>query len=141
MSGCANMKIAFDTNIVLDVLARREPFFERSQAVVRLVSEGRAQGAVTANAMTDMYYILRKHLDKEPLKAALRGVMELLEVMEVTGDDCLAALDLPMDDYEDALLACCAGNWGADCIVTRNTKDFARSPVKAMTPDDFLKNI
>jgi predicted nucleic acid-binding protein len=133
------MKIALDTNIVLDALARREPFFEQSQAVIRLVAEGKTDGAITANAITDMYYILRKHLDNEALKAALRGLMELLEVMEVTGDNCLAALDLPMNDYEDAILACCAKNWAADCIVTRNTKDFTHSPVKAMTPKDFLK--
>jgi len=133
------MKIALDTNIVLDVLARREPFFEQSQAVILLVAEGRVEGAITANAITDMYYILRKHLNKEALKVALRGLMELLGVMEVTGSDCLAALDLPMDDYEDAVLAIGAKNWAADCIVTRNTKDFALSPVKAVTPNDFLK--
>ena len=132
------MKIALDTNIVLDTLARREPFFEQSQAVIRLVAEGRAEGGITANAITDIYYILRKHLDKEALKAALRGLMELLEVMEVTGADCLAALELPMNDYEDAVLACCAENWAADYIITRNTKDFAHSPVKALAPKDFL---
>jgi predicted nucleic acid-binding protein len=132
------MKIALDTNIVLDVLARREPFFEQSQAVVRLVSEGKAEGAVTANAITDIYYILRRHLDKEAVKAALRGLMELLEVAAVTGGECRAALDLAMDDYEDALLACCVRNWGAGCIVTRNAKDFANSPVRALTPGEFL---
>jgi predicted nucleic acid-binding protein len=135
------MKIALDTDIVLDMLARREPFFERSRAVIRLVAEGKAKGAVTANAITDIYYILRKHLDKEAVKAALRGLMELVEVVAVTGGECLAALDLTMDDYEDALLACCARDWDADCIVTRNMKDFANSPVKALTPDDFLKTI
>jgi predicted nucleic acid-binding protein len=135
------MKIVLDTNVILDTLARREPFFERSQAVVRLVAEGKARGAVTANAITDIYYILRKHLDKEAVKVALRGLMELLEVVDVTGGECFAALDLAMDDYEDALLACCAKNWEAYCIVTRNTKDFATSPVRALTPEDFLKTM
>jgi predicted nucleic acid-binding protein len=135
------MKIALDTNIVLDTLACREPFFERSQAVIRLVAEGKATGAVTANTITDIYYILRKHLDKGAVKAALRGLMELLEVVDVTGGECLAALDLAMDDYEDALLACCAKNWGAGCIITRNTKDFINLPIRALTPEDFLKTM
>lgn len=133
------MKITLDTNVVLDTLARREPFFTQSQSVMRLVAEGAVAGAVTANSLTDIYYILRKHLDKEAVKTALRGLMEILEVVNVTGSDCLAALDLAMDDYEDALLACCAKNCAADCIVTRNTKDFVHSPVKAMTPEEFLK--
>jgi predicted nucleic acid-binding protein len=135
------MKITLDTNIVLDTLARREPFFTQSQPVIRLAAEGEVEGAITANSLTDIYYILRKHLDKEAVKTALRGLLELLEVVEVTGNDCLAALDLPMDDYEDALLACCAKNWAADYIVTRNTRDFVHSPVKAMDPEDFMKNL
>jgi predicted nucleic acid-binding protein len=135
------MKIMLDTNVVLDVLARREPFFERSQAVIRLVAEGKATGAVTANAITDIYYILRKYLDKETVKGALRGLMELLEVVDVTGGECLAALDLAMDDYEDALLACCAKNWDAGCIISRDTKDFTKSPIMALTPEDFLKTM
>ena len=133
------MKVVIDTNIVLDVLARRQPFFTQSQAVMQLVAEGKVEGAITANTVTDIYYVLRKHLDGQVLKAALRGLMELIEILDVTGDECLAALDLPMKDYEDALLACCAKNWKADCIITRNRKDFIASPVKAMTPDNFLK--
>ena len=133
------MKIAIDTNVVLDTLAHREPFFERSRAVMQLVAKGKVRGAITANTITDIHYILRKHLGGEVLKAALRGLMELLEVVDVTGPDCLAALDLDMDDYEDALLAHCAQGWGADYIVTRNTRDFADSPLEARTPEDFLK--
>jgi predicted nucleic acid-binding protein len=133
------MKIVLDTNVVLDTLARREPFFERSQTVIRLVAEGKVKGAVTANTITDIYYILRKHLDKVAIKTAVRGLVELLEVVDVTGNECRAALDLTIDDYEDAVLACCAENWEADYIVTRNIKDFAGSPIRALTPDDFLK--
>jgi len=135
------MKIVVDTNIVLDILARREPFFEQSQLVMQFIAEGKADGAITANAITDIYYILHKHLDKDTLKAALRGLMELLEIIAVTEDECLAALDLSINDYEDALLSCCARNWKADYIVTRNVKDFTHSTVKAMTPADFLKSI
>ena len=135
------MKIVVDTNIVLDLLARREPFFSQSQAVMQLVAEGKVEGAITANTVTDIYYVLRKHLDNDSLKAALRGLMELLEVVDVTGDQCLAALDVSMKDYEDALLACCAKSWKADCIVSRNAKDFTYSSVKTMTPNDFLKTI
>jgi predicted nucleic acid-binding protein len=135
------MKILFDTNVVLDVLARREPFFEQSQAVIRLVAEGGVHGAVTANTITDIFFLLRKQLSKDKAKTALHGLMELLEVADVTGDDCLAALELEMDDYEDALLACCAQRWEADCIVTRNTKDFFHSPVKALAPDVFVNSL
>lgn len=135
------MKILFDTNIVLDVLACREPFFENSQAIIRLVAEGKIEGAISANSVTDIYYILRKHLDPVALRVALRGLMELLDVADVTVTECLNALDLPMNDYEDAVLACCAQGWKADCIVTRNEKDFLHSPIPALSPVDFLKSV
>lgn len=135
------MKILLDTNIVLDVLARREPFFQQSSAVMQLVAEGTVQGAVTANSITDIYYILRKHLEKVSLKAAMQGLMELLDIVDVTGEDCISALDLPMEDYEDALLACCAKRWKAVCIVTRNLRDFKNAPVHALEPSAFLESV
>lgn len=135
------MKIVIDTNIVVDVLARREPFFGQSEAVVSLVAAGGAEGAITANTVTDIYYLLSQHMAKDAAKTALRGLMDMLCVVAVTENECLAALDLPMSDYEDALLACCAKSWAADVIVTRNMRDFAHSPVKAMAPADFLMNL
>jgi len=102
------------------------------------VANGTVKGCITANTVTDIYYILRKHLDKESLKDALRGLFVLLEIAAVTHSECVEALDLSMTDYEDALLSCCAYSWNAEYIVTRNTKDFVGSPVKALTPEDFL---
>ena len=135
------MRLTIDTNIVLDVLGRREPFFEHSQAVLQLVAEGKEEGSIVATSLTDIYYILRKSLDDTTLRAALRGLIELLDIAEVSGGECLAALNMQMADYEDALLACCARSWKADYIVTRNIKDFAGSPIKAITPMDLMDSI
>ena len=133
------MKIVIDTNIVLDILACREPFFEQSQAVMQLIAQNKVTGAITANSVADIYYIMHKRLDKEKIRDTLYALMELLDVVSVTRRECLAALNLPMSDYEDALLSCCAKNWDAEYIVTRNTKDFSLSLVKAVTPEDFLQ--
>ena len=135
------MKIVIDTNVVVDVLARREPFFEQSEAVVRFVATGGAEGAITANTVTDLYYLLSKHMAKEAAKTALRALMDMLSVVAVTENECLAALNLPMSDYEDALMACCAKSWAADVIITRDMRHFTHSPVKAMAPADFLINL
>lgn len=133
------MKVVIDTNVILDVLSHREPFFEQSRAIVQLAAEGKIHAALTANTITDIYYVLRKHLDKGAVESSLRGLMELFDVVDVTGVECLAALDLGMNDYEDALMACCALRWGAGCIVTRNTKDFRLSPVMSRTPEEYLR--
>lgn len=135
------MKIVIDTNIVLDILAKREPFFENSHAVILLAAQGKLSAAITANSITDIYYIMRKSMNNEALKSALRELIELLEIITVGREQCLDALELPMTDFEDALLASCAKTWDASCIVTRNIKDFVDSPIKALSPSDFVKNI
>jgi len=70
----------------------------------------------------------------------LINFFNIFEVIDVTKSDCEKALGLPMDDYEDALLATCAKRRRIELIITRNLKDFAESPVKAISPDDFLTN-
>ena len=132
------MKIVLDTNVILDVLANRELFVDESEAVLTAGASGWAEAAITANTVTDIAYLLRKHLSGESLKTALLGLFELVGVLNVGYDNCVGAFDIPMSDYEDALLAHCAKTWGADYIVTRNTKDFSGSPVPAVTPCEFL---
>lgn len=130
-----------DTNILLDTLALWEHFFEWAATVLRYVAEEKGTGGMSANTVrVSYYYILRKHLQADAARTAMRGLMELRDVVSMTEAECMMALDLLMDYYEDAFLACCAAQWKADCIVTRNEKHFEPSPVKALSPEEFLKD-
>ncbi len=66
------------------------------------------------------------------------SLIDILEVIDVTKVNCIKALALPMNDFEDALLAHCAKRVKADYIITRNVKDFINSPVNAISPKEFL---
>ena len=68
-------------------------------------------------------------------------MITVVTVLDVNGMDCEKAFDLPMSDYEDALLAFCGKRHKMDCIITRNLKHFEGSPVKAMQPDEFLSRL
>ena len=136
------MKLLIDTNIILDAFEKREPWCEAAESLLIAVAEEKAEGFITASTLTDLYYLLRKHLqDMDKAKQALLGLLAIVDVLEVTGTDCRNAFDLPIADYEDALLAYCARRHKMDCIVTRNTKHFVGSSVKAIQPDDWLKNL
>lgn len=132
------MRLAIDTNVILDVMQRREPFFTDSAAIFDAISNRTHVGAISANTMTDIYYMMRKYMTKDDLRSALRQLMSLMQIISVGSRDCDDALDTGMDDYEDSLLAVCAQKWGADLIITRDVDDFAHSPVRALTPTDFL---
>jgi len=109
---------------------------------MRAAAGEKIEGCITASTLTDIYYILRKHLrDEEKTKRTLVGLLSIINVLDVTGKDCEEALKLPMTDYEDALLAYCAKRHMVDNIITRDGKHFNGSPVKALSPEDFLERI
>ena len=134
------MKLLIDTNIILDALMAREPWAASAEALLLAIAEEKAEGYITANTFTDLFYILRKHLkDKNQTKQALLSLLTTINILDVNSTDCEKAFDLSMPDYEDALLAHCGKRHKVETIVTRNKKHFENSPVKAITPDESLK--
>ena len=131
------MKIMLDTNIVIDILEKREPFFANSYLVLLNALENGDLCMMPVSAATDIAYILRKAGD---VKDKLLKLSYMISLTDVTADDFNEAVKSDMPDFEDALLAACAKRNKADCLVTRNAKDFAKSPVRAITPKQFLKD-
>ena len=130
------MRIMLDTNIVIDILEKREPFFANSYLVLLNALENGVLCMMPVSAATDIAYILRKSGD---VKDKLLKLSYMSSMTNVTADDFNEAVKSDMPDFEDALLAACAKRNKADCLVTRNAKDFAKSPVRAITPKQFLK--
>lgn len=94
---------------------------------------------ITANSVTDVYYLLRKHLQNtEKAKQTLSKLFSLFQILDITENNCKNALISPISDYEDGLLATCAKRHKIDSIVTRNLKDFTESPIQAVSPDEFI---
>ena len=131
------MKVMIDTNVIIDVYQNRPPFVTTSAKILKLAESREITGMVTASTITDIYYILGRHIkDRQQLKTLVQKF--LVKLLDVLVADVTEAFNLPMDDYEDALFAQCAKRAKADYIITRNTKDFASSPVPCMDPDTFL---
>ncbi|MCD8238871.1 MAG: PIN domain-containing protein [Clostridiales bacterium] len=136
------LKIAFDNNILLDAIANRADY-KTAQKLFMAVADEKITGIISANTITDIYYISRKILGDKDARKAILNLLTLFEVVPVDEEACLTALNTPMSDFEDSVLAVCALNSGADYIVTRD-KDFiasTESPVEALSPFDILKII
>lgn len=132
-------KILLDTNVIIDVFAKREPFFCDSYSVMRLCAEDKAEGYITASSLTDLYYLIH-HETKDPAKskAAIVSLLDFCTIIDVTSEDCMSAIASETHDFEDALIDACAAKEKISCIVTRNTRDFSVSQVKVLTPQQFL---
>ena len=134
------MKAMIDANIVLDVFLQREPFFQASYEVMKQSALEKLEGFVSASAATDIYYLLRRSLkDDGRAKDSMEKLLQLVGIADALGEDVHAAVASNMSDFEDALVASIAERCQMDYIITRNTKDYTESPVKAITPEDFLK--
>jgi predicted nucleic acid-binding protein len=140
MTGGWRMKIMIDTNIILNVYQNEMPFVANSARILKLSERRKITGIVTASTITDIYYMLGRHIkDKAQLKTLVQKFLTTVKLADVTATDVTEAFNLSMDDFEDALFAQCAKRLKADYIITRNTKDFINSPVAFMEPDEFLE--
>lgn len=133
------MKVLFDLNVILDVIENRPGFVRDSAtALGRVVSTRGWTAYVAAHAVTTAFYILRKHLGVEKARMALGRLLKVLTVVPASGEVLVEALGIESDDYEDVVTFVSAAKAKCDILVTRNVADFAKSPVPAMTPEDFL---
>ena len=134
------IKALIDTNVVLDALAAREPFHAAAERIFLLAAEEKCQGFITANSTTDIYYLVRKNASDAVAREALRNLLQVFAIVDISGKDCTDALESPIDDYEDALAAVCALKSGAEYIITRDEGFLrAQSPVPLVAPAGFLK--
>jgi predicted nucleic acid-binding protein len=132
------MTIIFvDTNIILDVILKNESFWENSFAIFRLAEKNVLSGYISSSCVTDIFYIARKRFDIPTARDAIKRVLALFSVVGVDGDDLNGAMQIPINDLEDALQVWCAQKINADYIVTRNISDFKQSVIPAIEPAEM----
>lgn len=132
------IKILFDTNIILDALAARKPFNKTAETLFLLVAENKVRGFITANCVTDVYYVLRKNMLELTAREALRNLFYLFAIIDVKGADCEAALDSEIDDFEDALMAVCRHKTKIDYIVTRDEAFLVATGANTIKPEALV---
>lgn len=133
------MKVLIDTNVILDVLCKRQELYEDSAKVFKLCEIKKITGVISALSVPNIVYIMRKELDGEKIKDILEKLSLIFTIADLKNDDLQKAAKLRFKDYEDALQSVSASRMKADYIVTRNIKDFAGSKVLAVRPSELLE--
>ncbi len=133
------MKVVFDTNIILNAAMGRDGS-EQAQKLIQAVISGEVTGIVTANTITDIHYVVKKRAGDAAARQVVQNTLELFDVVPVDREACETALVLQMGDYEDAVLAACANEAGADFIATQDDGFISSegSPVVVLEPQDIL---
>lgn len=132
------MRVLFDVNVVLDVLADREPFVEPSSAALSLAETGDITGVIAAHTVTTLHYLLERELGQARSRRVLTELLSFLEVEAVDGDRIRHALGMAWQDFEDAVQAACAESSKADFVVTRDMTGFRKSAVRPISPAELV---
>ncbi len=135
------MRILFDTNVLLDVLLKRDPWMIESSAVWRAHDEGKIVGHVMACAITDIFYVARRLAGLETAHTSVRICLKAFAICVVDHQALEQAHALPGNDFEDNLQIACASHAGLDAIVTRDKKGFQTSTISVLTPAELLTQL
>jgi len=122
----------------MDVLLARRPFVESASRVFLLVEQSKIEASLCATTVTTVDYLLTHSLSRDEARQALRGLLDLFKIAPVNRSVIEKALRNKIEDFEDAVLEQAACLVGAEAIITRNTKDFRRSSIKALDPAELL---
>ncbi len=132
------MIVLVDTNVVLDVLLDRAPHADAAARLLAAIEDHRLTGLLGATTVTTLHYIAARTLGERRARRHITTLLSLFEIAPVTGDVLRDATSLGWADFEDAVLHESARAAGADAIVTRDRKGFARAKLRTYTPAELL---
>ena len=135
-------KILLDTDVILDFFFDREPYSENAAKILSFCESNRIEAYITPIIVSNVYYLLRKTASHTQVITQLRLLMSIIDVLVISKETILQAMNSPFKDFEDALQ-----NYSAESdktigiIITRNVKDYKESALSVQTPDAFLKTL
>lgn len=134
-------KVFLDTNIVLDMLGKRIPFFQSAEKVFKLGETGKIELQISSLTFINVQYILRKEIGKESVKKVIRSLRLLCKICNTGEREIDLALLSEMKDFEDAVQYFTAINNNSKVIITRNGNDFKGSQIPVMTAEEYLNSL
>ncbi len=132
-------KIFVDSDIILDLLLKREPHYLPAATLLSLVEKKQLSAYTTPVVIANIYYISARLTDK---KIALENVRKLLSLLKITPVDektLLLAIDSRFSDFEDAVQYYAAKSRGISCFITQNKSDYKVADMTICTAAEYLK--
>jgi predicted nucleic acid-binding protein len=133
------MRVLIDTNVLLDVALARPGLVEASEQVLAWGLRNPGTSGVAIHSLSTTWYILRRAGSEKQARNFISNLIAGVSVASIDHAGVERAIGLSMPDFEDALIASAALEFGATLVITRNLDDFRRSPVRAISPEEWVK--
>lgn len=133
------IKVYFDTNVLLDIALKREPFFENSMKLLELIENNKIVGYVNGITIANLHYIISKSKGKETALQFIKDLLVFFEIADLNKNVVTQALYSGFTDFEDAIQNYSAQNTDIKILITRNIADFKLSTLQIFEPHRFLE--
>jgi len=133
--------VLIDLNIILDVLQKRDPFYDASARLLAAVEVGKVTGLIAAHSITTLFYLIRKDGSAAEARATITNLSQFIEIAPVNQSTIEQALNLDYRDFEDAVQMISALQCKVDYLITRNEKDYRPALLPVLQPVDFLATL
>ncbi|MCE5330110.1 PIN domain-containing protein [bacterium] len=131
-------KLFIDTDIILDVIFKREPFFYDSQKILSLIEKNCFSGFTSSLIIANCYYIICSNIDKKTALKTISKLRSILSVLSFTDKEIGESLNSSINDFEDGVQYFIALNNGINNLITRDISDYKDLNINVLTPKDFL---
>jgi predicted nucleic acid-binding protein len=135
------MKVFVDTNVLLDVLARREPFYSDAARIWSLAERGRIEALVSVISFNNVYYVVRRASNRKSAERSLRLMRGIFTPVPLSVQILNQAIDAGYADFEDAIQFHSAIHAAADCLITRDGDHLPATDLPVISPAAFLASL
>jgi len=130
--------VFIDSDIILDVLANREPFYQSAAALFSLLESNKIKGFTSVIVFVNIHYLLRKQVSGEQTRTYLNYLKTLLQILPVDVRTIELALNSSFPDFEDAVQYHCAKQNGLEYFITRNKKDYDQAEIHILNAYEYM---
>ena len=131
-------RVFLDTNVIIDLISDRKPFSKFAIEIFQKAEEGKLELFTSSHSLATTHYILKKYMKETDLRVVLYNLLDYLTIIAVDVDILKKGLRSNHKDFEDSIQIFCASKIDRiESIITRNVKDFKKSEIKILTPDEL----
>jgi len=135
------LKILLDTNIVLDLLLKREPFCNDALEIFSFIETQEVKAYLCATTITTIYYLISKQLGKSKADKIIEDILQLFNISDVNKDVLKDSIKNNGKDFEDSVIYTSAKYSQIDIIISRDKKGFTKSEILTLEPKEFLASL
>ncbi len=135
------MILLLDTDVLIDVALDRSPYSEDACTLLDWLENRPGNAYVALHSIANFYYLARPSRGHSNTKEFILELIKFISIAPTNSKGIITAANLAMKDFEDAMQVAAALACQADIIVTRNIRDYSKSPIRALMPGNVIKEL